>query len=72
MLLHIPHIHGTAHHPKDVVSFQGRDRIALVEFDRGPVDTVLAKKVAQAAGMFAIDVLEDEQSHEPGQDLAGL
>ena len=56
----LPDIHRAAHDPQRVVGAEIRERLALVELDRGPLDAVLAQEIPEHPGVFDRDVLEDE------------
>ena len=50
MLLDVPDIHRSAHHPERIIVFERRDRLAGVELDRVPVDAVLARNFRSMPG----------------------
>ena len=64
MLFDIPHIHRTAHYPQHVIGFKCRYRLAFIERDCIPGDAIFLQEIAQDGGMFASEVLEDEEFHE--------
>ena len=61
--VHVPYIHRSAHHPQGIEIGERRNGLALIELDGFPLDAVLSQEFAQHAGMFAVDVLEDEKAH---------
>ena len=46
-----------------VVAAERRNRLALVELDRVPLDPVFAHEIAEHAGMLDLDMLKDEELH---------
>ena len=63
MLVDVPDVHRPAHDPQHVIIVEHRNRLAGIEFHRIPRDPILLQELAEDAGMFAIDVLEDQKAH---------
>ena len=68
----LPDVHRPAHDPERVVVVEVRDRLSLVELDRGPLDAVLAQEFPEHPGVLDGDVLEDEDSRAGGGHRALL
>ncbi len=62
MGLFLPGVHRAAHDPERVETAQIGDGFALVEFDRLPADPVRGQEIAEDAGVFDGDVLQDEDA----------
>jgi hypothetical protein len=60
MFVHLPHVHGAAHHPQPGIAVEIRDRFHGVELDRIPGDPVDGEKIAKDARMLDIEMLEYE------------
>ena len=56
-------VHRAAHNPHCLEPFEWWDRLALVEFDSRPVDTITCEEVPQLCRMFAVDVLQHQKAH---------
>lgn len=63
ILVVLPDILRAAHDHHEVVGADVRDDAAFVEFDGIPGQTVLRKEVAKDAGVFDVDVLQNEYLH---------
>jgi len=66
ILLDIPHIHRPAHDPQRVIAAKVRDRLALIQLDRIPLDAVGFQEFAENARVLDRDMLKDQEAHGSG------
>ena len=59
----LPDIHGPAHDPELVISLEGRNGLAFVEFDGIPGNAIFRQEIAEDCRMLDGNVLKDENAH---------
>ena len=68
----LPHVHRAAHRPQRVIGVQVRNALSRIQFNNVPPDPVLGEEFPEQAGMFHVQMLEDQQSLRAHNRLPGF